>query len=176
MRGVSVFSYIKFERWLLRSDRPRCKLDDKLHIVGLDLRLVCRFVSHDGSAPLATVNDYITALGVGERSYRAKESCAVILSVSGVYVNVKGAKAKRTVIARGISERKHLSSAILAYKSVIVLRESFVFHNAPYFPTQNLANMSLTTSSETARPSSSAIAPSARSTSDEATSCIRPSS
>ena len=156
------------------SDRPCCELDNKLHIVGLDLRLVSGFVSHDLAAFIAAVNYDIAFLGVGKRSYRTENTSAIVLAISGIDVNVKRAEAKRAVIARGVSEWKNLTAAILAYKSIIVFRESFVFHISPYFPTQNLAKISLTTSSETARPSSSAIAPSARSTSDDATSCISP--
>ena len=44
----------------------------------------------------------------------------------------------------------------------------------PHFPTQNFEKMSATTSSDTARPSSSAILPSAFSMSEEAMSCERP--
>jgi hypothetical protein len=89
---------------------------------------VRRFVSDGFTALFATVNDYITALGVGKRSYRAKYSAAVILAVAGVDINVKRAKAEWAVVTRGVSERKHLFAAILAYKSVIVFCKSFSFH------------------------------------------------
>ena len=134
------------------------------------------FVSHYLAALVAAVNDYISALGVGKRSYWAQKTLTFVCTVARIDVNVEGVKAKRAVVTRGISKRKNLFSAILTDEAVVILRKSFVLHNDPYFPTQNFANMSFTTSSETALPSSSAIAPSARSTSDEATSCARLSS
>ena len=110
------------------SDRSRGELDYKLHIVGLYLCLVCRLVSYRLAAFFAAVDDNIAALGVGKRSYRAKYSAATVLSVTGVYINVERAKAEGAMIARGVAERKHLSSAILAGEAVIVFCESFSFH------------------------------------------------
>ena len=108
------------------------KLDYKIHIVGLNLSLVGGLVSHYLAALFTAVNYYITAFGVGKRSYRAQNSAARICSVPGVYINVKRREAKRAVISRGISERKNLATAAFAYKSVIVFGKSFVFHGTTF--------------------------------------------
>jgi hypothetical protein len=89
---------------------------------------VRRFVSDGFTALFATVNDYITALGVGKRSYRAKYSAAVILAVAGVDINVKRAKAEWAVVTRGVSERKHLFAAIGTNKAAIIFLKAFIFH------------------------------------------------
>ena len=110
------------------SDRSGGELDYQAHIVGLCLCLVRRLVSDGRAALVTTVNDYIAALGIGKRAYRAKYSAAIILSVTGVYINVERAKAEGAMIARGVTERKHLFFAILADESVVVFGESFRFH------------------------------------------------
>ena len=43
-------------------------------------------------------------------------------------IHVQGAQAKRTVVARGISEGENLLATVLAYKAIVVFCESFVFH------------------------------------------------
>ena len=75
------------------------QLDEKVGIVGLDLGFVSRFVSYNGSALLAAVNDYITALRVGECLHGAENAAAGICAVSRVYINVERAKAERTMIS-----------------------------------------------------------------------------
>ena len=89
---------------------------------------MCCLVPDDRTAFVATVNDNIAAFGVRKRSYRAKYSTAIVLSVTGVYINVERAKAEGAMIARGVTERKYLTSAILAYEAVVVFCESFCFH------------------------------------------------
>ena len=79
-----------------------------------------RLVSNDLAATLASMDYYISLFGVGKRSYGAQNSAAFVCSVARVNVNVKRAKAKRAVIARGVAKRQNLFSAILADKSVIV--------------------------------------------------------
>lgn len=129
----------------------------------------------DCCAALFTFMDYyISALCVGLGFYRAEDTAALVRSVTGVYINVEGAEAKGTMVSRGIAEGQDLFAAIFADKAVIVFGKAFCFHI--YLPTQNFENMSETTSSDIALPSSSAIAPSASSTSDDAASVEIPSS
>ena len=132
------------------------------------------FVADCLPASVASVNYDIATLCIGKCSYRAKDTATTVCSVTGVYVHVKRTEAERAVIARGVSEGQNLFAAVFAYKAVIIFRKTFCFHS--YFPTQNFENMSATTSSETALPSSSAIAPSARSISDDAASAKIPDS
>jgi len=132
------------------------------------------FVADCRAATLAFMDYYISALGVGLGFYRTENSAAFVCSVAGVYIDVERAKAEGAVVARGVAEWQNLLAAIFADKAVIVFCKAFRFHN--YFPTQNFENMSATTSSDTALPSSSAIAPRASSTSEDAASVEMPSS
>ena len=97
-----------------------CQLDNKIKIVGLDLCLVRRLVSDGLSAFLASVDYDVSLLCIRLRSCRAENSEAGICSVAGVYINVQRAEAEGAMIARGVSERKHLFTAIFANKSVVV--------------------------------------------------------
>ena len=91
------------------------------------------FVAYRLSAFIATV-DYNKALfGVGKSLNGSKNALTFIGSVTGIYINVKRAKAEWTVISRGVAKRLNLSAAILTNKARIVLFKSLVFHNA-YLP------------------------------------------
>ena len=65
------------------------ELYKKICIVRLDLCLMCRLVSHYGTAPLALVDYYISSAWVGQGTDRAEYSAAIVRSVTGVYINVK---------------------------------------------------------------------------------------
>ena len=67
----------------------RGELDYQVHIVGLNLCLVCRLVSDRLAAPLAAVDDDIALLRVGHSTYGAKNAAALVGSVTGIHVNVK---------------------------------------------------------------------------------------
>ena len=74
------------------------EFDNKIGVVGLYFRLVRSLISHHLPAPLAFMDNDITALCVGFCFYRAQDSAAVILSVTGIYINVERAKTKWAVI------------------------------------------------------------------------------
>ena len=114
----------------LKIATTRSKLYQKLAVVGLYFCLVCRFVAHGSTAPFASVNNNKSAFGVGKCLHGAQNSAAIVGSVTGIYINVKRAKAKRTVISRCISEREHLASAIFADEARIILFKAFIFHKS----------------------------------------------
>ena len=149
----------------------RCQFNNQIHIVRLDLGLVRGSVSDLSTAPFAPVDYDKSTLCVGESTYGAKNSAAAILSVTGVYINVKGRETKRAMVARGVAERENLTAAGKAGKARVVFLKSFFFHKASYFPTQNLEKISDTTSSLTSRASESERAASALSISEETVSC-----
>ena len=146
--------------------------DNQVGVIGLDLGFVSGFVARDLAATVTAVYEYITAFGVGNGADGAQNAAAGILTVAGVDVHVKRAKAEGAMVARGVAERKHLFAAVLADKAAIVFLKSFLFHC--YFPTQNFENISATISSLTAFPSTSPRAPMARSTSLAAQSALSP--
>ena len=82
----------------------RGELYEKVGVVGLDLCLVGGFVAHNRAATVAAVYDYISLFGVGLRLYRAEYSAAIVCPVTRVYIHVKRAKAKRTMVARRVAE------------------------------------------------------------------------
>lgn len=65
---------------------------------------MCRAVAYLCAALLTTVDDYISALGIGLDLYRLKKSSAFVRAVTGIDIDVQRMKAEGTVIARGISE------------------------------------------------------------------------
>ena len=67
--------------------------------------------------PIINVDDNEAALCVGLASYRAHKTAALVGTVSGVYINVERPKAEGAVIAGAASHRKHLFTAISAYKA-----------------------------------------------------------
>ncbi len=83
---------------------PSCELDEQVGVVGLDFCLVGGFVADGCAATVAAVYDYVALFGVGLRLYRAEYPAAIVCPVTGIYIHVKRAKAKRTVIAGGIAE------------------------------------------------------------------------
>ena len=105
------------------------ELNEQIVVVGLNLCLVCRAVADGSAAFVAAVNYDISALCVGERLNGAQDTAAVVGSVTGIYINVQGAKTKGAVISRGVSEREHLLAAILADKALVVFLKSLFFHS-----------------------------------------------
>lgn len=107
--------------------------DDKIGVVGLHLCLVRRLVAYNGSAPLTPVRYDISALWVGLRPYGAQNAAAGVCPVTGVYINVQGAKAEGTVVSGGVTKRKDLLATALTYKAVIIFGKSFRLHHChPY--------------------------------------------
>jgi hypothetical protein len=74
------------------------KLDYKVEVIGLHLCLVSRFVSRNLAAFFAAVDYYISFFCVGLCACGAQNASAGVCSVTGVYIYVKRAEAKRTVI------------------------------------------------------------------------------
>ena len=72
------------------------------------------------AALVTTVQNNIALLGMRLGAIGAQNAAAGILSVTGVNIHVERAKAKRTVIARGIAKGHDLFAAIFAYKAGIV--------------------------------------------------------
>ena len=105
------------------------ELNEQIVVVGLNLCLVCRAVANGSTAFVAAVNYDISALCVGERLNGAQNTAAVVGSVTGIYINVQGAKTKGAVVSRGVSEREHLLAAILADKALVVFLKSLFFHS-----------------------------------------------
>ncbi len=90
-----------------------------------------RLVSHGSTAFFTSVNYDVSALRVGQNFYRTQNSAALICSVTRIYIYMKRAKTKRTMISRGIPKRKNLLAAAFAYKTVIIFCKAFCFHNNP---------------------------------------------
>lgn len=70
----------------------------KVVVIGLTA-LNSSLVAHGCTAFLATVYDNEALFGIGKRLYGAENAKTVVCSVTGVYVNVKRAKAEGTMIA-----------------------------------------------------------------------------
>ena len=102
--------------------------DEQVHIVRLNLRLVRRLVTHRLTASVASVCDDKAATVVRLASDGAQNSAAGIGAVARQNVDVQRAKAKGAVIARSVSEGKHLFAAAHADKSAIVFLKSLRFH------------------------------------------------
>ena len=68
-------------------------------------------------AALGTAVDYhVSALRVGLGADRLHLARTLVCAVAGIYVNVERPKAKRTVIARAVTQRKYLFFAVSAHK------------------------------------------------------------
>ena len=96
------------------------KLYYQIKIVSLNLCLVSGSVPDNSTAPFTSVNNYIATLWIRLGAGGTKYSAAGVCPVSGIYINVKRAKAKRAMISRGIAQGQYLFTAILANKAVIV--------------------------------------------------------
>jgi hypothetical protein len=77
----------------------RGKLYDQVKVVRLNLRFVRGSVSYDRAAFFAAMNYYISTFGIWLSTCGTKYSAAWICSVSGIYIHVERAQAKRTVIS-----------------------------------------------------------------------------
>ena len=63
-----------------------------------------RLVSYHLAAHVTAMYDDVSLLGIGLCLDGAENAAAGIGSVTGVYINVQRAKAKRAVISRGVSK------------------------------------------------------------------------
>ena len=79
-----------------------------------------RLVSVNFVAFCASVKNYVSLLGVSYYLDGLHRRATLASAVTRIYVNVKRPKAKRAVIARGVAKRQYLTSAMCAYKSVVV--------------------------------------------------------
>ena len=77
-------------------------------------------VANGSAAFFAAVDYYISPFCIGLGFNWAQNSAAGVLSVPGVYINVKRRKAERAVVARGVSERQNLLAAIFAGEAGVV--------------------------------------------------------
>ena len=78
------------------------------------------------------MHDNISLLGVGKGRDGNHKPQAGVCSVSGINIDVNGAKAERAVIARGFNKGQNFALAVLADKSAVVFRKSFGFHKSPF--------------------------------------------
>jgi hypothetical protein len=85
-------------------------------------------VSYHRAASIASVDNYVSLFRIGLGADRAENSAAIVCSVAGVYINVKGTKAERAMISRGVAKGQNLFAAILANKTLVKLFEAFIFH------------------------------------------------
>ena len=90
---------------------PCRKTDNKIGIIGLNLCLVGSLVSNYRAASVASVDDHVSLFRIGLGSDRAENTAAIVCSVAGIYINVKGTKAERAMISRGIAKRQNLFAA-----------------------------------------------------------------
>ena len=100
----------------LRLSHTCRELNEKLGVVGLDLRLVGGSVADGLAALFASVDYDISAARIGLCAYRHEKSAAGVGSVTGIYVNVQGMKAEWAVISRGVAERQS-ALVFLAYSN-----------------------------------------------------------
>lgn len=75
------------------------------------------FVADGCAAFVTAVNDDKSLFGIGQGLNGAENSLTVVGSVTGVYVNVKRAEAKRAVIARGVAKWLNLFATVFAYEA-----------------------------------------------------------
>ena len=113
---------------MLLLNNPRCELDEKRAIIRLCFGIECRAISAYLSAFFTLVDYYKLMLCIRLWAYRTEQSTAFVCSVSGIYVDVEWAEAKRAVVARTFTHRLYLTSAICAYKRTVVFCKSFLFH------------------------------------------------
>ena len=102
----------------------RRELYQKLSVI-----VVRCLVATESSASAALVRDHKSAaLVVGLRSHGIHDRTALGRAIPGIYVEVQAAEALRTVVARGVSERGDLGSAVFADESAVVFCKSFLIH------------------------------------------------
>ncbi len=98
----------------------RRELYYKIHIIRLDFCFVGCAVAHYLAALRAFMYQHEAVLGVGLSADRTEYTAALVGSVAGVYIHVKRAEAKRTVVTRGEAKRENLPFAILTDKAGVV--------------------------------------------------------
>ena len=102
----------------------RCKLNQKLSVI-----VVRSLVAAESSASAALVRDHKAAsLVVRLGCHGIHDRTALGRAVARIYVEVQAAEALRTVVARGVSERGDLGSAVFADESAVVFCKSFLIH------------------------------------------------
>lgn len=104
------------------------QLDYQVEVVGLDFCGSRRLVARYRAAFAALMRDDVSPFRVGLGEDRIHYPAAGVLPVSGIYIDVETAKALGTVIAGGITERKHLEPAIKAGKTAVIFCEDLFFH------------------------------------------------
>ena len=112
----------------LHSKRAGSETDQEIHIVGLDLCLVCRLVADRCAALLAAVRNDKALFIVGLASDGAENTAAGILAVARQNIDVQRTEAEGAMVARGVPERQNLFSAACAEKSAVIFLKSLGFH------------------------------------------------
>ena len=102
--------------------------DQKSDVIRLYFCFMCRAVAPDLSAFFAAVYNHISFFGVRFCFDRAHNAAAGIGSVTGVDIHVKGTQTSRTMVARAVTERLHLQTAVSAYKRIVVFGKPFLLH------------------------------------------------
>lgn len=111
-----------------------CQSDYQRHII------VRRAPTASGrAAPLTPMRDNVSLFRIGLGSDRTHFPSAVRRSVPRILIQMERPQAKRTVVARGISERRHCLAAIPALEALVVFRKALCFHQPRAFSTAVLA-------------------------------------
>ncbi len=102
--------------------------DEEVGIIGLHLCHISGFVARGHTAFGAAVGDDIATLGVRLRFDGEHQSAAGVGAVARHDVHMDGCKAEGTMVARGISQRHNLSTAVLTDKTTVIFGKAFGFH------------------------------------------------
>ena len=104
--------------------------DQQTKIVRLNAGIVGSAIAADLTARIAPLDQNVSLFGIGFAGNGTKNASAWICPVPRIDIDMQGAQAARTVIARGGTERQHLKPAIHAGKARIVFLKSLLFHIA----------------------------------------------
>lgn len=88
------------------------------------------FISAERTAFAALVSDYKSALCVRLCRNWIHHSAAVGSTVSRIYIKMERAETFRTVVARGVSERRNFKTAVFANEGFVIFCKSFCFHRS----------------------------------------------
>ncbi len=85
------------------------------------------FISAEGAAFFAFMDDDEAFFGVGFGFHGAEDSFAIGCSVSGVNIQVEGGEAMGAMVTGGIAEGEDFFAAACADEAVVIFGKSFVF-------------------------------------------------
>ena len=104
------------------------ELNEQIVVVGLNLCLVCRAVADGSAAFVASMENYISALRIGERLNGAQNTATGLGSVARVDIDVQRAQTEGAVIARGVSKRLNRLAAMRTNKAAVIFCKAFAVH------------------------------------------------